>query len=119
MRPGSPRADAWGRGRSCEQFWLSISTEGALGPAQRKLIDAWLRPWGVVWPGTGLLGAWADALAQFGSPYAFNPFNINPLRDHLVATVDFERLRAFDTPKLFVAATNVRTGRGEIFGATC
>ncbi len=98
-----------------EQFWLSVSTEGSLGPAQRKLIDAWLRPWGALWPGTSYFGAWADAMAQFVSPYALNPFNINPLRDHLAAIVDFERLRAFDTPKLFVAATNVKTGRGEIF----
>ena len=49
------------------------------------------------------------------SPYAFNPFNVNPVRDHLAATVDFERLRASDALKLFIAATNVRTGRGEIF----
>ena len=58
---------------------------------------------------------WADAVSQFVSPYAFNPFNINPLRAHLAAAVDFERLRAGESPKLFVAATNVRTGRGEIF----
>ncbi len=98
-----------------ERFWLSVSTEGSLAPAQRKLIDAWLRPWGVVWPGTAFLGAWVEAVAQFASPYALNPFNCNPLLDHLAALVDFERLRAFDTPQLFVAATNVRTGRGEIF----
>ena len=34
---------------------------------------------------------------------------------HLEQAVDFERLRASDGVKLFVAATNVRTGRGEIF----
>ena len=49
------------------------------------------------------------------SPYEFNPFNVNPLSAHLAAAVDFERLRASDDVKLFVAATNVRTGRGEIF----
>ena len=59
--------------------------------------------------------AWAEALSHFVSPYAFNPFNVNPVRDHLAAAVDFERLRASDELKLFVAATNVRTGRGEIF----
>ncbi|MGO9418160.1 patatin-like phospholipase family protein [Roseiarcus sp.] len=98
-----------------EKFWLSVSTEGSLAPAQRKLIDAWLQPLGVVWPGTGFLGAWAEAMAQFASPYALNPFNFNPLRHHLAALVDFGRLRAYETPKLFVAATNVKTGRGEIF----
>ncbi len=98
-----------------EKFWLSVSTEGSLAAAQRKLIDAWLQPLGVVWPGTGFLGAWAEAMAQFASPYALNPFNFNPLRHHLAALVDFGRLRAYETPKLFVAATNVKTGRGEIF----
>jgi hypothetical protein len=40
------------------------------------------------------------------SPYEFNPLNVNPLRVHLEAVVDFERLRASDDLKLFVAATN-------------
>ena len=99
-----------------EQFWLSVSTEGTLGPAERKVLDAWLGPWTKMWPGAGWVGAWAGALAQFASPYALNPLNFNPLRDHLAATVDFARLRAGDAPKLFIAATNVKTGRGEIFG---
>ena len=100
---------------SLERFWLSISTEGTLAPVQRKLLSAWLGPWARVSPGTQWAVAWADALSQFVSPYAFNPFNVNPVRDHLVAAVDFERLRANDDLKLFIAATNVRTGRGEIF----
>jgi NTE family protein len=49
------------------------------------------------------------------SPYEFNPLNVNPLRVHLQQAVDFERLRESDGLKLFIAATNVRTGRGEIF----
>jgi NTE family protein len=98
-----------------ERFWLSVSTEGTLLPTQRKFVDAWLGPYGRAWPGTAWLGAWGEAFAQFISPYAFNPFNINPIREHLVAAVDFGRLRESDDLKLFVAATNVRTGRGEIF----
>ncbi len=98
-----------------EQFWLSVSTEGSLAPAQRKFVNAWLRPWGLASPGMQWAVAWAEALSQFVSPYTLNPFNINPVRGHLAAAVDFERLRASDDLKLFVAATNVRTGRGEIF----
>jgi NTE family protein len=98
-----------------EKFWLSVSTEGSLAPAQRKLIDPWLRLWGGSPPGTQWALAWGEALAQFMSPYAFNPLNVNPVRCHLAAAVDFARLRASDDLKLFVAATNVRTGRGEIF----
>jgi NTE family protein len=110
-------ADGGGEGARArlKQFWLSISTEGTLAPVQRKLLNAWLGPWGRVWPGTNLAVAWAEAVSQFVGPYTFNPLNVNPVRAHLVAAVDFERLRVSDGPKLFVAATNVKTGRGEIF----
>lgn len=110
--------DEGGRRRArekLEEFWLSVSTEGSLLPVQRKLLGAWANVLGPTWPGSQLLGAWADAVSSFVSPYAFNPLNINPLRSHLAAVVDFERLRGSDEVKLFVAATNVKTGRGEIF----
>lgn len=93
-----------------EKFWFSVSTEGSLAPApQRRLVEAWLAAWGP-W-----VGALPGALSQLASPYDLNPLNVNPLRDLLSALVDFERLRATDDLKLFVAATNVRTGCSEIF----
>ena len=81
---GLAEAGRAGARTKLETFWLSVSTEGSLAPAQRKLVDAWFGAWGRVWPGTQWLGGWADAVSQFVSPYALNPFNVNPLRDHLV-----------------------------------
>ena len=49
------------------------------------------------------------------SPYQFNPFNINPLREVLEKTVDMETVRACDSMELFVCATNVRSGQPRIF----
>jgi NTE family protein len=49
------------------------------------------------------------------SPYQWNPFNWNPFRDALERTVDFERLRRCKATKLFLAATNVETGKARIF----
>jgi NTE family protein len=49
------------------------------------------------------------------SPYQWNPLNWNPFREALVATVDFERLRRCKTTKLFLATTNVETGKARIF----
>jgi len=50
------------------------------------------------------------------SPYEFNPFNINPLKQLLEQSIDFRVLRGKGCPvKLFLCATNVRTGRIKIF----
>jgi NTE family protein len=55
------------------------------------------------------------ALTRFLSPYQWNPFDINPLRDILAAHIDFERLRAECPLKLFVAATHVGSGTLRLF----
>lgn len=63
----------------------------------------------------GLTQMAADFASQLLSPYQLNPFGHNPLRRILERLVDFERLQAEATLKLFVAATNLRTGDGRIF----
>lgn len=49
------------------------------------------------------------------SPYQFNPLNLNPLRDVLERVVDFGALHEAREVKLFVSATNVRTGKVAVF----
>jgi NTE family protein len=49
------------------------------------------------------------------SPYQMNPMNYNPLRDVLEQQVDFEELERSQITKLFICATNVRTGKVKIF----
>jgi NTE family protein len=49
------------------------------------------------------------------SPSEINPLGINPLRQVLSEMVDFEALRASDHLKLFIAATNVETGKVRVF----
>jgi NTE family protein len=57
-----------------------------------------------------------DRVTQLFSPYEFNPFNLNPLKDPLEASIDFEALRESEHPiKLFLSATNVRTGKVKVF----
>lgn len=111
MAEGGPaRASA-----KLEAFWTSISTEGSLAPAQRKLFDAWAAAFAPSSAVLEWLGAWSRAMNEFISPYVFNPLNINPLRCHVEKAVDFGKIEKYDAVKLFIAATNVRTGRGEIF----
>ena len=112
---GLAEGGRYGARAALEKFWLSVSSEGSLSPTQRMLFGPWLALWERTWPASRWLGQSAEAIGQFASPYALNPFNVNPLRDHVARAVDFARLKATDGVKLFVAATNVKTGRGEIF----
>ncbi|MEL6288136.1 MAG: patatin-like phospholipase family protein [Pseudomonadota bacterium] len=56
-----------------------------------------------------------DTFTRLTSPYQLNPLNINPLRSILEESVDFERLREASAIKLFISATNVRSGKIKIF----
>ena len=56
-------------------------------------------------------------LTQAFSPYQLNPMNHNPLRDLLESSIDFGRLRRNRTYQLFIAATQVRTGKLRLFKA--
>lgn len=101
-----------GARRALESFWRSVSEESALLPIQRQLFDKLFGGWRfdrspAYW--------WMDLVTHYASPYEFNPLNLNPLRDHLVKTIDFEKVRACQDLKLFVAATNVETGRIRVF----
>ncbi len=56
-----------------------------------------------------------NAITQVLSPYNFNPFNYNPLRDILTNIIDFEELQRYNKKKLFICATNVKTNKAKIF----
>ena len=55
-----------------------------------------------------------DLMSRLVWPYDLNPMGKNPLRAILAKSIDFERLARAPT-KLFITATNVRTGRGHVF----
>jgi NTE family protein len=101
-----------------EAFWRAISRSGAP-------YGSWLRlPAGTVdlLGGPGIWNVdWApfyvgfDLATRLMSPYQTNPLNLNPLKDALTEVLPFERLRACHRTKLFVSATNVRTGKIRVF----
>jgi NTE family protein len=110
-------ADGWMEGgptgarEQLRQFWNRVSLNGALSPVQQQLFDRFLGPWSAGGPAHEWFGAWSRNF----SPYELNPLDINPLRNALDALIDFERVRACRQMKLFVAATNVWTGKVRIF----
>ncbi len=101
-----------GARKSLATFWRSISNEGSLTPEQQKFVQIFFGGWPLQ---SKFAYWWADFLTHYASPYDFNPLNLNPLRDHLVKMIDFTKVRALTELKLFVAATNVHTGRVKVF----
>jgi NTE family protein len=50
------------------------------------------------------------------SPYQLNPFGLSPLRDVLTRVIDFQRISRHPlATRLFINATNVRTGKIKVF----
>ena len=68
-------------------------------------------------PVTGSMVAFSafDTLTRTFSPYELNPFDINPLREIVAKHVDFESLAACPYTRIFLGATNVRTGKVKVF----
>lgn len=93
------------------KFWKRVSLDGVLSPLQRTLFDRLLSYWSI----DGSSHLWFDAWSRVASPYDFNPLDINPLRDALSSLIDFERVRACSEAKLFIAATNVWSGKIRVF----
>ncbi len=56
-----------------------------------------------------------ETMSRFLSPYQFNPGNINVLRDIIDDLIDWKAVRSTKEFKLFLSATNVRTGRVRVF----
>ena len=92
--------------------WRAVSSNGDLPKLQRDVADRLLSF--VPYEGSPAQ-AWFDALSQFWSPYAFNPLNINPLKEIVERFVDFDAVRGYSSLKLFISATNVFTGRVRIY----
>ena len=53
-----------------------------------------------------------DMLTRLAPPYQMNPMNMNPLRDLVEASIDFDMVRNCTAFALFISATNVETGKG-------
>ncbi len=93
-------------------FWRRIAHAASASPLQPSLLDRLTQNHGLDFsPAFQTL----DWLVRVFSPYQFNPMNYNPLRYILEQSVDFERLRASSQIKLFLSATNVRSGKVRIF----
>ncbi len=111
---GNQQGGVEGARAALENFWKSVSQESQrYSPVKRG-------PWDEVWKAFGA----ADVSSAFESfkfmtdafsPYQLNPTNWNPLLTLLNEHVDFAELNSCKKTKLFLSATNVRSGKVRVF----
>lgn len=109
MAHGYAKGGREGAREALASFWQRVSLKAPFSflPEDMQPLDAL----GL----SGVLPAMLVSLTRVLSPYQLNPFDINPLRDILAEQIDFELLRERGKIKLFVAATEVASGKLRIF----
>jgi NTE family protein len=111
LADGHAVGGAAGAKAALENFWHRVSRAALLSPFRRSPLDIMLGRWTM---DTSPMFLALDMAARVFSPYDLNPGGANPLRDILAESIDFGRL--VKSPiRLFITATNVRTGRGRVF----
>lgn len=94
------------------QFWRAVSETGKTSPIQRSMLSRLTGNWSMRESPAYLM---FDLVTRMLSPYEVNPFNFNPLRDLVGEMVDFDKVRACADMQVYLAATNVETGRVKVF----
>ncbi len=98
-----------GARQAMHDFWKAISDAGQKY-APKKM------PWDIgMSQKENPLQDMMKSMMSILSPYQMNPMNYNPLKEVLEQQVDFEELERSKKTKLFICATNVRTGKVKIF----
>jgi len=108
---GFAEGGAAGARARLERFWKAVSDAALLSPFRRSPLDVLLGRWTL---DTSPVFIAFDLMARVFSPYDLNPRGVNPLTGILADCIDFKRM-AKAPMKLFVTATNVRSGRGRVF----
>ncbi len=99
--------------QSLHDFWRNVHEIGTTySPVKRMPWDKFMSGWNMDNSAAAFM---FDSWTRMFSPYQYNPFDINPLRDVLEKTVDFEALTACECIKLFISATHVQTGKIKVF----
>jgi NTE family protein len=111
LADGHAAGGAEGACAALQAFWRSVSRAAEFSPLRRTPLDVLLGRWTLDYAPAFIA---MDLASRLFSPYDLNPGGPNPLREILAQSIDFQRL-ARAPIKVFITATNVRTGRGRVF----
>jgi NTE family protein len=111
LADGFAESGADGARAALERFWRKVADAARFSPFQRSPLDRMLGRWTLDNSPAFIA---MDLMARMFSPYDLNPGGSNPLRSILADSIHFDRLTQGQI-KLFVTATNLRTGQGRVF----
>lgn len=103
---------AQGARESLENFWRKVSNLAMFSPLKRSPMSVLTGNWDMSGSPAYIM---MDLLSRVASPYETNPFQFNPLLELVETTIDFEKVRACKDIELFIAATNVQSGKIKVF----
>lgn len=112
LAQGYIKGGAAGAREELDRFWRRLSEIGLLSPVHRGWYERAMGTWNL---DDSPSAVFVDQLSRLISPYQLNPLNLSPLRDLLQGMLDWKALCGPDSIKLFITATNVRTGKARIF----
>jgi NTE family protein len=95
-----------------DELWRAVNQAGGRNVFGDSTI--WTAAFNPRWLQANPFYRYYESMLMSASPYEFNPFNLNPLRDVLTQVVDFEAVRAAPL-HLFISATDVLKGKERVF----
>ncbi len=111
LAQGHARDGAEGARAALDEFWGRVAKAALFSPFRRSPLDMLMGRWTM---DTSPLFLAFDMAGRLFSPYDLNPQGTNPLSQILAECIDFGDIRKAPI-RLFITATNVRTGRGRVF----
>jgi NTE family protein len=112
LADGFTRDGPAGARAALDHFWRCMSESAKYSPLRRTPFDVLMGNWGL--ENNPVYHA-MDALSRVASPYQLNPMNINPLRDLVEESIDFDMVRKCTAFQLYISATDVESGKVKIF----
>lgn len=101
-----------GARRTLDALWSRIGDLGNWSLFRRSPLDRLHDRWDLQYSPAFMA---YDMLSRLVPPSLLNPLNVNPLRDILDDLIDWTAVHRCAAPKLFVSATNVRSGHIRVF----
>ncbi len=94
------------------RVWEEVMALGQAGAASQNLVNL---IWGSFPKEFAPTNFWPAAMRNWLSPYQANPLDINPLRDLLAREIDFKAIGTLSSPRVFISATQVDSGKAVLF----